>query len=112
MKKLTSALLIAGFTAASSSLWAGDVSSGEGLYTSCASCHGAQAQGQGMFPALNNLSQEEFIESMNYYKAGDQDALQGLDRGLGEGNYGIMAPNAASLSDSDIKDLAAYIDSL
>lgn len=112
MKKLTSALLIAGFTAASSAAFAGDVSSGEGLYTSCASCHGAQAQGQGMFPPLNNLSEEEFITSMGYYKSGDQDALQALGRGLGEGNYGIMAPNAASLSQSDIEDLAAYVNSL
>jgi len=112
MKQLTSALLIACFTAASSATLAGDVSSGKGLYTSCASCHGAQAQGQGMFPPLNNLSEEEIITSMGYYKSGDQESLQALGRGLGEGNYAIMAPNAASLSDSDIADLAAYINSL
>jgi len=112
MKKLTSALLIAGFTAASSAALAGDVSLGKSLYTSCASCHGAKAQGQGMFPQLNNLSEEEFITSMGFYKSGDQEGLRALGRGLGEGYYGIMAPSAASLSDRDIADLAAYINSL
>lgn len=86
---------------------AGDVAAGKEKYASCAACHGATGDGQGgAFPKLTGLGQEETAKKLAAYRDGDQDYLKSV--GLG-GRYGTMAPNASSLSDEDIADLAAYI---
>lgn len=85
----------------------GDVAAGKEKYASCAACHGADGGGQGgAFPKLTGLGQDEVAKSLAAYRDGDQDYLKSV--GLGD-RYGTMAPNASSLSDGDIADLAAYI---
>ena len=55
---------------------------------------------------MTGLGEEEAAKKLTAYRDGDQDYLKSV--GLGD-RYGTMAPNASSLSDGDIADLAAYI---
>lgn len=108
MKKLTVLMLTAGLMTSGAALAAGDAASGKALYdASCASCHGMQAQGQGMFPKLAGLSSERIKTTLVAFKAGDMATLK--KEGLGGPNYAIMAPNAAGLSEQDMDNLTAYI---
>jgi len=109
MKKLTAIAFASGLAAASGQALAADVDAGKQLYTqSCASCHGQQAQGQGMFPKLTGKSAEHIATALAHYKNGDQAALKEMGD-LGGSNYAIMAPNAAGLSEADMENLGAYI---
>mgnify|MGYP006282756623 CR=1 FL=1 len=82
---------------------AGDVTAGKDQFAAqCASCHGMQAQGQGMFPGLTGLSAGDAADKLKAYRAGEQVGPQ----------TAMMAPNAANLSDEEIANLAAYIGSL
>lgn len=113
MKKLTAIALASGLAVASAQAMAADAGAGKKLFEqSCASCHGMQAQGQGMFPKLAGKSAEEIVTALGHYKNGDQAALKKMNPNLGGSNYAIMAPNAAGLSDGDMEDLGAYISSL
>ncbi|MEH6451972.1 MAG: cytochrome c [Psychromonas sp.] len=82
---------------------AGDAEAGKAKATVCATCHGAD--GIAIAPIYPNLKgqQEAYItSSLKAYKAGQR---QG-------GMSAIMNPQAATLSDEDIADLAAYYSSL
>jgi len=95
-------------TAASSGGSMGDASAGKAKYASCAACHGADGKGNnGAFPDLTRLGAKEAYDILKAFKAGDKAALKKM--GVKGARYGIMAPNAAALSDSDMKNLAAYI---
>ncbi len=112
MKKLTAIVFASGLAAASAQATAADIDAGKKLYEqSCASCHGMQAQGQGMFPKLSGKSAEHIVTALGHYKNGNQDALKEMGN-LGGSNYPIMAPNAAGLSDSDMENLGAFIGNL
>jgi len=88
--------------APSSTSAAGDASAGQAKFASCAACHGAQGQGQGIFPKLIGTPADRIVELLKKYRAGEQVGPQSA----------LMAPNASGLSDGDIADLAAYIDTL
>jgi len=93
--------------AAAAAATGGDVAAGKQKFASCAACHGADGKGQGgAFPVLTGLTAAETEKKLTAYREGDQEYLKSV--GLGD-RYGTMAPNAASLSDEDIADLAAYI---
>ena len=82
---------------------AGDVSAGQSKYAaSCASCHGAQGQGQAVFPRVAGTPAARIVELLEKYRAGEQVGPQ----------TPLMAPNARNLSDEDIANLAAYLDTL
>ncbi|HSP00718.1 MAG TPA: c-type cytochrome [Thioalkalivibrio sp.] len=81
---------------------AGDASAGQAKFASCAACHGAQGEGQGIFPKLAGTPADRIAELLKRYRAGEEVGPQSA----------LMAPNASGLSDEDISDLAAYIDSL
>jgi cytochrome c5 len=80
----------------------GDVAAGQRKYATCIGCHGAQGQGMGIFPKLAGHTAEEIVDLLKKYRAGEQ---------VGP-NTALMAPNARNLSDEDIADLAAFIESL
>lgn len=112
MKKMTALIVAAGMSVASgAALAGGDAGAGHKLYqSSCASCHGMKAQGQGMFPKLAGLSADRVKKALVAFKNNDSAALKKM--GLGGSNAAIMAPNAAGLSDQDMDNLAAYLASL
>ncbi|MGB9670949.1 MAG: c-type cytochrome [Halothiobacillaceae bacterium] len=81
---------------------AGDVAAGKTKFAACASCHGRNGEGQGMFPRVAGQSAADLAAKLKKYRAGET---------VGP-NSAMMAPNAAGLSDGDIADLSAYIASL
>jgi len=80
----------------------GDAGAGEGLYAACASCHGAGGEGAGIFPGIAGQSTDYLADRLTTYRAGEE---------VGP-NSALMIPHASGLSDQDIADLAAYIESL
>ncbi len=111
MKKMTVLMLAAGLMTSGAAMAAGDSAAGTTLFdASCASCHGMQAQGQGMFPKLTGMSATDVKATLAAFKSGDMATLK--KRNLGGPNYAIMAPNAAGLSDQDMENLGAYIATL
>jgi cytochrome c553 len=82
---------------------AGDAAAGKSKYASnCASCHGMNGEGAGIFPKLAGKPADEVASKLAAYKAGKQ---------VGP-NTAMMAPMAAGLSDADIANLAAHIATL
>lgn len=81
----------------------GDVAVGKSKYSAlCASCHGINGGGVGIFPKLTGLSADTVTDMLKKYRAGER---------VGP-NTSMMAPFAAKLSDNDITNLAAYIATL
>ena len=78
---------------------AGDAAAGKAKYATCAACHGANGEGSGAFPKLAGLSAADAEGKLKKYRAGEQVGPM----------TSMMAPNAASLSDADIANLAAHI---
>ncbi|TVP85146.1 MAG: cytochrome c [Thioalkalivibrio sp.] len=103
MKKLmlvaASVFMAAGMTGAAQ---AGDAVAGQAKYATCVGCHGAEGQGQAIFPAVAGKEVDYLVDVLNQYRAGDQ---------VGP-NTAMMMPHAMNLSDEDIADLAAYMNSL
>ena len=96
-------LVLAGGLALIGNAQAGDVDAGKTRYSSCISCHGAAGQGNlPTFPALKGKSSEEVVVLLKKYRAGE----------ITSPMAGLMNPQAASLSDGDIANLAAYIATL
>jgi cytochrome c553 len=74
---------------------AGDAAAGKAKAASCGMCHGPNGEGTSMAPKLSGLNQAAFVQAMNDYKSGRKDNA-------------MMKSQAASLSDADIANLAAY----
>jgi cytochrome c553 len=68
----------------------------------CASCHGANGQGQGTFPKLAGLTSDVVKGKLADYKAGKQVGAQ----------TAMMAPIASQLSDAEVEALAGHIATL
>ncbi len=103
MKRLTAIALSAALMGGANVAMAADAGAGKSLFQSkCASCHGMQAQGQGMFPKLAGKSVEEVTSKLKAYRAGEQVGPQ----------TSMMAPMAQGLSDADIANVAAYVSGL
>ncbi|MDT8427993.1 MAG: cytochrome c oxidase subunit II [Pseudomonadales bacterium] len=86
-----------------------DVNAGATLYATCASCHGAQGQGNPALnaPKLNGLQPWYISRQLKYY----QEGIRGANP---DDTYGqMMAPMAGMLADDTaINNVAAYIASL
>lgn len=78
-----------------------DVLPGEAKYAGCAACHGANGGG-GVGPALAGKGIEYIVDRLLAYKAGETVGSQS----------NMMWGQASMLSDSDINELAEYIDTL
>ena len=64
----------------------------------CVACHGAELQGQAMFPRLSGQGYDYLVKQLNDFKSGQRtDAT------------GAMAPIVATLSEQDITSLATYL---
>lgn len=74
----------------------GDADAGEQKAASCAACHGEGGRSTNpAFPVLAGQHENYIAQALMQYKSGARENA-------------IMAPNAASLSEDDIWDLAAY----
>lgn len=84
-------------------LSATEVPSGDGAHAlyarSCATCHGATAEGVGDYPSLAKLSKETVQARLEAYRAG---------KAVGS-RTPIMAPIVKNLSDEQITALATYL---
>lgn len=89
----------ASLSAASSGGDAGLAKTGKDKVTMCMGCHGEKFQGQGQFPRLAGQHPEYLSKQLNDYKSGTRKAPH-------------MNAVAKSLSDDDIKAIAAYLGSL
>ncbi|MDR2100275.1 MAG: c-type cytochrome [Campylobacteraceae bacterium] len=84
----------------------GNLTQGENLYKkSCASCHGEKAEKSSYLSArdLITLNKEEIADQLKNYKR---------DSGYGGTSGLIMRVRAMMLSESQINDIASYIESL
>lgn len=84
----------------SSAAQAADIQAGQSMYQAvCASCHGAQGQGQAIFPALAGKDADTVAGLLERYRAGEE---------VGD-HTALMRPQAQGLSDDDIANLSNYI---
>jgi len=74
---------------------------GEVKYAACGACHGAQGGG-GVGPALAGQTVEYIVGRLNQYKAGEKVGSQS----------NLMWGQAAMLSDTDMTDIAEYIQTM
>ena len=79
-----------------------DTGAGKGLYAKCAGCHGAdgKTKAMGKAPVLAGQSAADLEAHLKAYKAGTRN-----EHGMGM----LMKGQVASMSDDDIKAVAAYI---
>ena len=70
-------------------------------YAGCIACHGAGGEG-GVGPALAGTSVDMIVESLTQYRAGDTRGAQSA----------LMWSQSAALSDPDIDNIAAFVESL
>jgi cytochrome c553 len=84
------------------SVQAADIGAGKERFNQCISCHGAAAQGSGIFPALAGRDAGEIAGLLKRYRANEVDSAMAA----------MMVPQAMNLSDQEILDLAAYLSSL
>lgn len=91
-----SALLVMSATTQS---FAQDAARGKNLAETCLGCHGVNGEKNAYpsfsVPKLGGQHAEYIVSALNAYKNGER-------------NHPTMAGQASSLSDSDIKDIAAY----
>jgi cytochrome c553 len=78
---------------------AGDAAAGKTKSAVCAGCHGDRGQGVAPNPALAGKPEADQVKALKDYKSGSR--ANPLMNGI-----------AASLSDQDMEDLAAYYTSL
>ena len=103
MKKIVIAISAVAALVSGSAFAAGDVAAGKAKFGSvCASCHGMNGEGMGIFPKLAGHPVAKTTDLLKQYKAG---------KTVGA-NTAMMAPQASGLSDADIDNLAAYIATL
>ncbi|MBB3190321.1 c-type cytochrome [Halomonas cerina] len=103
MRRLATVALIGCSVLAVDAQAAGDPAAGEGKVTACAACHGTDGMGTApIYPNLAGQSAAYLESALKAYRAGER----------GGGMSAIMTPQAQSLSDEDIADIAAYYASL
>jgi cytochrome c553 len=104
---LTKILLLAVMAVLPALTWAdGNTERGKSLYTTCAACHGDQAQGNSALnaPRLNHLAPVYLAAQLEKFKSGQRGGSDGsaLSR--------QMVPMAATLADAAaVADVSAYI---
>ena len=74
---------------------------GEAKYAACGACHGANGGG-GVGPQLSGQTVQYIVGRLNQYKNGEKVGSQS----------NLMWGQAAGLSETDINDLAEYIETL
>jgi cytochrome c553 len=100
IKKLGLGLVTAvAIGAMASTVHAGDAAAGKQKIGTCMACHGANGKATApIYPNLAGQSEQYLVSALKAYKSGDR-------------NNPIMKPMAATLSDTDVENVAAYYSS-
>ncbi|SHE33974.1 Cytochrome c553 [Modicisalibacter ilicicola DSM 19980] len=99
MRILTTAVLLSCATFALTAQAAGDAEAGAEKISACVACHGKDGQATApIYPNLNGQSAQYLESSLKAYREGQRSG----------GMAAMMTPQAQSLSDEDIADIAAY----
>ncbi|MEJ2575133.1 MAG: c-type cytochrome [Gammaproteobacteria bacterium] len=105
MNKLVSSIAAMILAGGAGAALAGDAAAGKTVYDSkgCAGCHGANAiSAVPMYPNLAGQKAQYVVLALKAYKAGERNSA----------NAAAMKPMAAMLSDADIDNVSAYLESL
>ena len=97
-RRLTAIIIVASFGVAGVAQAAGNAAAGKDKSAVCAGCHGDKGQGMGPNPALAGKPEADLVKALKDFKSGRVNS--------------VMHGLAASLSDQDIENLAAYYASL
>ena len=97
-RRLTAILIVASFGVIGAAQAAGNVAAGKDKSAVCAGCHGDKGQGIAPNPALAGKPEADLVKVLKDFKSGRVNT--------------VMHGLAASLSDQDIENLAAYYASL
>ncbi len=100
-KEETGGVVVMAQAQAAAKAAASPVELGKMAYTGCIACHGAGGEG-GVGPQLSGQSADMIAGKLLQYKAGETIGNQSA----------LMWSQAAQLSDADIDNLAAFVDSL
>ena len=95
--------------AAASPTAGADIDAGKAKYMTCIACHGPNGEGMAAMksPALSGQDADYIIRQLQNFKNGHRGADMAKDM-----QGGMMAPMAKTLSDDDMKNVAAYIQTL
>lgn len=100
LKRIANISIAAGMLSAVLPVMAGDVGTGERLYSSkgCIGCHGpaGRSPNPDLFPAIAGQDAAVLVEQLKAFRSGER-------------NNPMMTPMAKGLSDQEIADLAAYL---
>jgi len=103
MKKIITMGLMASALTLSANVMAGDVAAGKAKAAVCSACHGAAGiSAVDMYPNLAGQKKTYLVNSLKGYKNKTRNGGMAM----------IMQGQAATLSDQDIDNLAAYYSSL
>ena len=97
-RRLTTMIVVASFGVAGVAQAAGNAAAGKVKPSVCGGCHGDKGQGMGPYPALAGKPEADLVKALKDFRSGSTTSLM----------HGL----AASLSDQDIENLAAYYASL
>jgi cytochrome c553 len=99
IRKLITIIAVAWLSTVGAAQAAGNANSGATKAAACSTCHGDKGQGVAPNPALAGKGDAELLKALKDYKSGAK-------------SNPIMSAFAATLSDQDMEDLAAYYASL
>lgn len=100
MQKITLAASLLGACLLSSHAWAGDAEAGKIKSMSCSGCHGSNGISQiPMYPNLAGQKEQYLVLQLKAFRDGQRKNM-------------IMAPMAASLTDTDIDNISTYFANL
>ncbi|GAB2727903.1 c-type cytochrome [Halomonas garicola] len=96
---LTAAVMLSTAALSGVAVADGDPEAGEGKVAACAACHGQTGMASAdTYPNLAGQSATYLKSALTAYREGNREG----------GMSAVMEPQAASLSDEDIADIAAY----
>ena len=97
--RLTAIIIATSFGIAGAADAAGDAAAGKAKAAMCVSCHGAKGEGVPPNPALAGKTEADQVKALKDYKSGAR-------------ANPVMSGMAATLSDQDMENVAAYFSSL
>lgn len=103
MKIFYTILFVFAFFVSSDTAFSGDIKAGETRYAqNCGNCHGPGGMGLASYPKISGKKISHLISRLETYRSGQK---------IGP-NSSLMIMMASGLSDEEIKNLAAYLNSV